>query len=193
MSSYQEQSSLISNLEKEMTEVREKLVKAHQEREPETIKEFNFQGVNGSKTLSQLFGDKDELILIHFMGKSCSYCTLWADGYNGYTEHFQSRAAFAVTTPDDIETASAFAEERGWRFPVYSTNGNDFQKAMGFYGEKDEHPGPWPGVSIFIKDGDQVKRKTQAMFGPGDLFCGAWHFFDLLPNGPDGWQPGCKE
>jgi hypothetical protein len=29
----------------------------------------------------------------------------------------------------------------------------------------------------------------RAEFGPGDDFCAVWHFFDLLPEGVDGWEP----
>ena len=32
--------------------------------------------------LSQLFGTKKDLILVHNMGKSCPYCTMWAEGVN---------------------------------------------------------------------------------------------------------------
>ena len=47
-----------------------------------------------------------------------------------------------------------------------------------------------PGVSVLRKkeDGTMVRVSKDA-FGPGDLYCGLWHLFDLLPDGPDDWGP----
>ena len=45
-------------------------------------------------TLSSLFGDRGGLIVVHNMGRDCSYCTMWADGFTGLLPHLESRAAF---------------------------------------------------------------------------------------------------
>ena len=44
-----------------------------------------------------------------------------------------------------------------------------------------------PGVSVFHKgrDGESIRVSKDA-FGPGDLYCGVWHLFDLPPDGPGG-------
>jgi predicted dithiol-disulfide oxidoreductase (DUF899 family) len=58
---------------------------------------------------------------------------------------------------------------------------------MGF---DDESEGLMPGVSVFRKEADgKIYRVSRAEFGPGDNFCAVWHFFDLLPEGIDGWEP----
>ena len=41
------------------------------------------------------------------MGRGCSYCTLWADGFNGLRHHFEDRAAFVVVSPDTPEQQKA--------------------------------------------------------------------------------------
>jgi hypothetical protein len=46
-----------------------------------------------------------------------------------------------------------------------------------------------PGVSVFLKQGGKICRASDNRFEPGDDFCAIWHFFDLLPEGADGWQP----
>src|SRR3990172_11779288 len=51
--------------------------------------------------LSELFGDKNDLILVHNMGRHCWDCTMWADGFNGLRHHLNSRASFVVCTPDE--------------------------------------------------------------------------------------------
>src|SRR5688500_19325814 len=64
--------------------------------------------------LSELFGEKDDLIDVHNMGKHCAYCTAWADGFNGVVQHLEDRAAFVVVSPDSPATQNEFAASRGW-------------------------------------------------------------------------------
>ncbi len=130
--------------------------------------------------LSDMFGDKRDLILIHNMGKSCSYCTMWADGFNGIFQHIEKKAAFALVSPDEPDVQRSFAEARGWKFKMYSGKNSSFTKDMGYVTEKD---GYWPGASVFHKDENgKVKRVSKTYFGPGDYFCSVWHFFDMLPG-----------
>ena len=78
------------------------------------------------------------------------------------------------------------AESRGWKFAMASGEGSTFIEDMGCRTEAH-----WlPGVSTFrkLEDGSVV-RVAQAMFGPGDAFCGLWHLFGLLADGPNKWQP----
>ena len=51
--------------------------------EPEVVQDYVLDGWDGPVRLSELFGDKRDLILIHNMGKGCPSCTMWADGFNG--------------------------------------------------------------------------------------------------------------
>lgn len=137
--------------------------------------------------LSEMFGSKNDLILVHNMGKQCPYCTLWADGFNGIKEHLEDRAAFAVISPDDPVTQQEFAANRGWKFRMYSGKGSSFIKAMGFQTAKQ---GFLPGVSVFRKEKDgRIFPVAKDKFGPGDDYCTLWHLFDLLPLGANGWEP----
>ena len=171
----------LMKLRAKVAEVRRKIPAAE-------IQDYTLTGMSGEKIkLSEMFGSKNELILIHNMGRSCRYCTIWADGLNGFTKHFENRAAFVLTTPDDHETARAFGMERGWQFKMYSTEGTSFKRDMGFADEKNE---PMPGLSIFKKEADgKIIHVTKDFFGPGDDYCSIWHFFDLLPTASDGWEP----
>jgi len=45
---------------------------------------------------------------------------------------------------------------------------------------------------VFRKRGQKIRRVSDTGFHPGDDFCPIWHFFDLLPEGADGWQPQYK-
>ena len=181
----------ITEAYKELNTAQEKLRMLHQERPPEEVKNYEFTGPQGTTTLADLFDNKDELLLIHNMGKKCSYCTLWADGFNGVSEHLQNRAAFALTSPDPFSELQEFAQSRNWRFPVYSTRNEDFQKDMGYWEEDHYGMGPssTPGVSTFLKKERKIFRQTHTGFGPGDLYSSIWHLFDLLPKGQNEWAP----
>ena len=151
----------------------------------EQVDDYEFLVQKNQKIrLSELFGNKKDLIIIHNMGNSCPYCTMWADGFNGLLQHLQDRAAFVVSSPDDPMTQKDFASSRGWKFQMVSTKKTSFAKDMGF-----ENNGmPMPGVSIFYKDNGKITRVGRDNFGPGDNYCPTWHFFDLLKDGRANWQ-----
>lgn len=137
--------------------------------------------------LSELFAGKSDLLVIHNMGKSCPYCTVAADGFNGVADHLASRAGFVLVSPDPPEVLDRFARGRGWRFPVASSAGSSFAHDMGFEPEPGEC---WPGASGLQRDADgSITRIASAVFGPGDAFCSVWHLFDLLSEGANGWVP----
>ncbi len=120
------------------------------------------------------------------MGKSCSYCTLWADSFIGVTKHLEDRAAFVLTSPDAPEVQRQFARDRGWNFRMLSTKGTTFKHDMGFEPEPGKY---WPGVSVFRKDASgKIFHVSKANFGPGDSYLGFWHFLDLLPSERE-WHP----
>ena len=177
----------IEQLEKDLMDLKKRLAEARQSAEPQQVGDYTLKRSDGSPVeLSALFGDKDDLILIHNMGRSCVYCTLWADGLNGVAEHLADRAAFVVCSPDPPEVQAEFAESRAWRFPMVSGADSPFIKDMGFMPESK----PWPGVSAFHKNEDgSIVRTGKSFFGPGDDFCAVWHLLDLLPGGPEGWEP----
>jgi predicted dithiol-disulfide oxidoreductase (DUF899 family) len=179
----------IDALENEITKLQKKLAELRLARPAEKIADYELtEWPNRKVKISELFGDKDELILVHNMGKQCSYCTLWADSFIGITKHLEDRAAFVLTSPNDPETQRKFARDRGWNFRVLSTQGTTFKHDMGFEPEPGKY---WPGVSVFKRDANgDMYHVNKAMFGPGDPFLGFWHFLDLLPSATDqDWNP----
>ena len=165
--------------------------------EPQPVDDYVFEGWNGPVTLSELFGDKRDLFVIHNMGTSCRYCTMWADGFNGVYDHLADRASFTLATPNTPDVQKQFARSRGWRFPMVSHAGTSFAVDMGYRLETGEETGEdtsrWvPGVSAFQKRGDAIVRVSDTDLGPSDDFCSVWHFLDMLPEGPGGWEPKFK-
>lgn len=155
-----------------------------------SIRNYELTEVDGAVKLSELFGDKKDLIVIHNMGKGCLYCTLWADGFVGLHEHLCNRSAFVVISPDAPDIQQSFAKSRGWPFRMVSSTNSAFTKDLGFETEQDGQRKFMPGFSTFTLTVDkQILLVGQDVFGPGDVYNPVWHFFDLLEKGSDGWMP----
>ena len=182
---YSKAAQAVATYREEINALREKIRATLNSREPQTVPDYSFETVSGDTTLSALFGEKDTLLMVHNMGKSCSYCTLWADGLNGVLDHLLDRAAFAVCNGDTPEEQAAFAAERGWRFTMVSCRGNSFASDM----EYQQGKRMLPGVSVFRRTEAGIVRVSDAPFGPGDDYCSVWHLFDLIPEGANGWSP----
>jgi predicted dithiol-disulfide oxidoreductase (DUF899 family) len=177
----------IDRLESEIESLHRKLAGMRRSLPEEAVADYELTDWSGNKVkLSEAFGDKDELIAVHNMGKGCSYCTLWADSFIGITKHLEDRAAFVLTSPDPPEVQRQFARDRGWNFRMLSTKGTTFKHDLGFEPEPGKY---WPGVSVLRKDASgNIFHASKANFGPGDPYLGFWHFLDLLPSEKE-WHP----
>jgi len=186
---YQETAQKIAGMRKEIAKLRKEMKAARASAEPVEFADCTLERAEGGHVkLSELFGAKDNLIVIHNMGTGCSYCTLWADGFNGVYGHLADKAAFVVSTPDAPETQQKFADSRGWRFPMVSTKGTSFAKDCGY----EEGGGAMPGISIFTRKDGKIMRVADEPFSPGDDFCIVWPIFELLPDGRGNWGPKYK-
>jgi predicted dithiol-disulfide oxidoreductase (DUF899 family) len=114
-----------------MTAKRKELLALHDEIralqrrvEPQPVEDYVFDGWSGPVRLSELFAGKRDLFIIHNMGTTCRYCTMWADGFNGVYEHLADRAAFVLATPNTQDVQKQFAKSHGWRFPMVGHAGS---------------------------------------------------------------------
>ena len=187
---YPDVSRKLEDYRRQIAEIRERMRETLATVEPQPVADYEFTNTEGPVRLSHLFGEHEDLILIHNMGVACSYCTLWADGYNGIHPHVLTRAAFAVSSPDRPAVQKRFSDSRGWRFPMVSHEGTRFAADMGYVSAQ----GGWtPGVSVFRREGEAIVRVSNTHFSPGDDFCSLWHFFDLLPGGAGQLQRSVKQ
>ena len=186
---YEDATKRLREVRGRIAELRDELREVQAKIEPAEVQDYKLTTAEGKPILlSELFGGRDHLFVVHNMGRSCPYCTMWADGFNGVIDHLENRAAFVVSTPDSPETQRKFADSRGWRFRMVSHEGTSFAGDMGY--RRDDRW--WPGVSVFQRDGDQIVRVSDTEFGPRDDFCSVWHLLELLPEGTEGWQPKFK-
>lgn len=177
----------IASIQEEIMRLKAELIEARRASAPEPVDDHALKRTDGSTVhLSELFDDKRDLLVVHNMGKGCAYCTIWADGLNGFTDHLQSRTAIALVSADPPRVAGEFAESRNWRIPVLSGNGSEFTRAMGFLTDD----GVQPGVSAFhLNDDGSIVRTGFDSFGPGDDYCAPFPLFDLLEGGIGSWEP----
>ena len=180
----------IKKLQQEIREKQKEIINLRQSQSPEEIKDYKLTDLNGNKImLSTLFGDDEELLVVHNMGKECRYCTMWADGLRGFTEVISDRMPWVLVSPNDHATLKTFSESRNWNFDVLSFEGSEFGKDLGYESESDGVKSFMPGASALIKKDGKIYRVGNDFFGPGDNYNSVWHFFDLFPKGSNGWQP----
>lgn len=180
----------IEALQKEIAEDLARLNRLKKSLHGGSVEDYLLQGSDGAVSLSELFGDRDDLIVVHNMGSGCSYCTMWADGFNGVVDHLRSRAAFVVVSPESPEKQAEFAASRGWRFGMVSDSGSTFTEDMGFRITQDGNQYVMPGYTTFHRESDEsITRVGSDMFGPGDLYSSPWHMFDMLADSEMAWRP----
>jgi predicted dithiol-disulfide oxidoreductase (DUF899 family) len=83
--------------EKEFTRLRDQLAQQRRELPWERVdKEYLFDGPNGRETLAQLFENRSQLLVYHFMfapewEAGCKHCSWWADNFERNIVHLNHR------------------------------------------------------------------------------------------------------
>lgn len=174
-------------------------------------KEYVFTGPDGKMKLSDLFQERYQLIIYHFMfdpdwEKGCPSCSAWADHIaRGHLHHLHTRStSLAFISRAPFPKIEAFKSQMGWRFPWYSAHGSDFnydfhvtqdetvapveynyryQATLEHLGQHYHTKGEQPGISCFFYDGTNVFH-TYSTYGRGtESVGGANYFLDLTVLG----------
>jgi predicted dithiol-disulfide oxidoreductase (DUF899 family) len=93
---------------------------------------YVFDGPEGPRSLAQLFGTKNQLVVYHFMfgpgwKEGCPHCSFWADHYDGMLPHLGQRDVSCVAiSRAPLTDIRPFQGRMGWRFKWVSSAGNDF-------------------------------------------------------------------
>lgn len=192
--------------EKEFTKARDELTAARRALPKVLIeKEYRFSGPTGELSLGDLFKDRSQLVIYHFMlgsgwEEGCPSCSFWADNYNGTEIHLAHRdITLAVVSRGPLEKIQAYKERMGWRFDWYSSAGSNFNFdfAVSFTEEQRESGKPnynfetipfsmdeGPGFSVFEKDQSGNIYHTYSTYARGlDIFNSAYHIMDMTPKG----------
>jgi predicted dithiol-disulfide oxidoreductase (DUF899 family) len=200
--------------EREVTHLRD-AVNADRRRMPmvKVEKDYVFEGPSGEVRLRDMFEDRPQLYIHHFMwidatDSGCPSCTAAAD----LTFTARDRAllhakgvTFACASRAPYASIARYRDEHGWTFPWYSSRDNDFsydyhvtldpQRAPIEYNYRsldelraagfsdDDLRGDFPGASVFLRRGDEVFHTYSAYARGLDHSAPGYPFLDLTPYG----------
>jgi len=175
----------IQSLEQEIMKMTEKLAGLKKAAPLLEVKNYPLRDLNGDTSLQELFAGKDKLFVIHNMGQGCRYCTLWADGLNGFLSHLENEFSVVLVSKDSPEWQRSFANSRGWRFRMASHGGGEYIQDQSVSPDEKN----MPGVVFYERKGDKIFKKNSAIFGPGDLYCSIWNLLGLAGRTESDWTP----
>ena len=175
----------IPELEKQIFELTAKLNEFRKASAGDEVRDYEFSTIDGATSLLKMFGNKKQLLLIHNMGQGCRYCTLWADGFNGFLQHLESVMSVVLVSKDPPELQRQFANSRDWRFRLASHGGGKYISEQTVMDGAENTP----GAVVYERDGDKITRKNSCIFGPGDIYCSMWGLLGLAGLGADNWTP----
>jgi predicted dithiol-disulfide oxidoreductase (DUF899 family) len=95
-------------------------------------KEYTFDGPNGKVALADLFDDRKQLIVYHFMlapedEAGCPGCSFLADNLPSSLTHLNSRnTTLVLVSRAPLEKIESFKKRMGWNYPWFSSFGTDF-------------------------------------------------------------------
>ncbi len=95
-------------------------------------KNYVFDGPNGKVPLAEMFRDKSQLVIYHFMfgpgwEQGCPSCSYLGDHFDGSLVHLNARdIAFSAVSRAPMPQIAAFKQRMGWRFPWVSSFSNSF-------------------------------------------------------------------
>ncbi|MDQ6948365.1 MAG: DUF899 domain-containing protein [Actinomycetota bacterium] len=167
--------------EKEHTRMGDEL--ARQRRELPWVqveKQYRFETDEGTRTLAQLFDDRSQLLVYHFMfGPSyeagCPTCSSSADAVNGVLPHLHARdVTMLYVSRAPLEKLQAYKRRMGWSFPWVSSADSDFNFDFGVsYTDEQvrEHMGPMlddpPSILRHMADSTGTDVPGYVTEGPG--------------------------
>ncbi len=95
-------------------------------------KSYTFDTDKGSKSLTDLFNGRSQLLVYHFMfgpdyKAGCPSCSSIADGFNGIAVHLANHDVMLwAASRAPLPKLQAFRQRMGWRFPWASAQDGDF-------------------------------------------------------------------
>jgi predicted dithiol-disulfide oxidoreductase (DUF899 family) len=194
--------------EKAFTRERDKL-SANRRNMPwmEITQEYLFDTPMGKKKLGELFEDKSQLIVFHFMFapdwvEGCEGCSFVCDHVDAAVPHIESKdIKFIAISRASLATFLPFKKRMGWHFDWISSEGTTFNYDFGVSFKPDDlSAGPvyynyreqpirnqdQPGVTVFVKAPDGRVFRTYSTYERGeDLLMTTYNWLDLTPKGRD--------
>jgi len=164
--------------------------------------DYTLEGTDGAVRFSDLFGDKDTLIVYSMMfgperQRACPMCTALLTSWDGTARNLHDRVALAITARSPLDRILDFKKERHWEnLKVYSDEKGDYTRAY-----VDPEDGDVPALNVFTRRDGTIRHFWAAemsgeMADPGQDPRGApdidplWTVLDLTPGGRgNDWYP----
>ena len=170
-------------------------------------KDYVFESPDGNETLLDLFGNKSQLIVYHFMfgpgwEQGCKSCSFLSDHIDATLPHLAARdVSVAAVSRASLKEFQPFKDRTGWKFNWVSSNGNSFNFDYRVsFAEGDIDSGEliynydtnaamseeMPGASVFIRNDAGEVFHTYSCYARGlDSLIGTYTYLDLVPKGRD--------
>jgi predicted dithiol-disulfide oxidoreductase (DUF899 family) len=156
--------------------------------------DYIFQWANDGKVgkavrFSELFGDKNSLLLYSWMfgpnwDKPCPSCTSLMDGFDRTWYSVAQNAAFAAVAKAPAERINVWAKERGWsQIPLLSGSQSSYQADYKCQGETEDMQ--LPVMHVFTKRDGKIFHfwGTESMMNHVDTVWPYWNLMDFTPEG----------
>jgi predicted dithiol-disulfide oxidoreductase (DUF899 family) len=149
-------------------------------------KEYVFEGPDGKASLLDLFDGRRQLIVYHFMlhpgdPHRCPGCSLVADNIPHLAHLYARDVTLTLMAPATLAEIEEYKQRMEWTMPFVSAYGNDFTEDLGI--------GKGFGISVFLRDGDNVYRTYVTSGRGGDQVIATLRWLDLTPFGrQESWE-----
>lgn len=168
---------------------------------------YEFATEQGTRSLSDLFDGRSQLIVQHFMfgpdwKEGCPSCSFWGDNFDRTVPHLAARdVAFVAVSRAPLDVLLGYRDRLGWSFPWVSSLGNDFNFDfdVSFESDRDADQPVYynyrqtvfpaseaPGVSVFYMDDAGEIYHTYSVYARGlEDLNGTYRLLDTTPKGRD--------
>jgi predicted dithiol-disulfide oxidoreductase (DUF899 family) len=196
--------------EKELTRQHDR-VNAERRRLPmvRIEKDYVFDGPGGKRRLKDLFEDRRQLVIYHFMfdpswENGCPGCTGYANALGDLSMLRDRDTTFAMVSRAPLAKVEAYKAKKGWSVPWYSSFGSEFN--YDFHVTNDEKVAPVEynylnkaeleankvpnaisgeehGLSVFFRIGDDVFHTYSTYARGTEGLTGSRALLDMTPYG----------
>ena len=159
--------------------------------------DYVFQWANDGKIgksvkFSELFADKNSLLLYSFMygpnwDNPCPSCTSLVDGFDRTWYQVTQNAAFVAIAKAPADRINAWAKKRGWsQIALVSGSESPYQADYKCQGDSDDMQ--WPVMHVFRRQKGKIFHfwGTETSANHVDTVWPYWNLMDFTPEGrPD--------
>lgn len=179
-------------------------------------KEYTFDGPGGPRTLLDLFDDRRQLIVYHFMfdpkwDKGCPGCTGFVDSLGDLGMLTERDTSFVLISRAPLGKLEAYKASKGWDHPWFSSYESDFN--YDFHVTLDESVAPVEynfrdkaeleargdepyflkgeqhGLSVFFRLGDDIYHTYSAYARGVEGLTNSYSLLDVTPYGrQEDWE-----